>query len=37
VPSDLEGRTVSVKALFDLGPLSPAGRRLESKPLEVKL
>jgi hypothetical protein len=37
VPKELNGKKITIKASFDLGPLNPGGKPLASQPLEVQL
>jgi hypothetical protein len=37
VPDNLRGRKVTIKATFDLGPLNPPGKLIESNTLEISL
>jgi hypothetical protein len=37
VPQNLSGKKVTIKPMFDLGPLSPDGKPLEGTPIESEL
>jgi hypothetical protein len=37
VPQELNGKKVTIKASFDLGPLNAGGKALLSPPVEVQL